>query len=89
MANRLLRDSFPADWLFSAPLKQGISLLWLTTGQGEMYPQTDEKNKSKKRESATVRPLSKIVVPPVKQVTIEGGTFNELDDITLIRADFR
>ncbi|MEA4205832.1 phage repressor protein CI [Klebsiella pneumoniae] len=83
MANRMLRDSFPADWVIQCALETGISLLWLTTGQGEMYPQADEKNKSKNESQPTVRPLSKIVVPPVKQVTIEGGTFNELEDIYL------
>lgn len=43
MANRMLRDSFPADWVIQCALETGISLLWLTTGQGEMYPQADEK----------------------------------------------
>ncbi|MEH2761096.1 helix-turn-helix transcriptional regulator, partial [Klebsiella pneumoniae] len=39
MANRMLRDSFPADWVIQCALETGISLLWLITGQGEMYPQ--------------------------------------------------
>ena len=35
MANRYLRDSFPAEWVIQCALETGVSLLWLTTGQGE------------------------------------------------------
>ncbi|EBM2210693.1 phage repressor protein [Salmonella enterica] len=83
MANRMLRDSFPADWVIQCALETGISLLWLTTGQGEMYPQTEEKNKFKNESSPTVCPLSKIVIPSVQQATIENGTLEELEDVFL------
>ncbi len=36
MANRVLRDSFPADWIIQCALETGVSLLWLATGQGSM-----------------------------------------------------
>lgn len=36
MANRYMRDNFPADWILTCSLDTGASLLWLATGQGEM-----------------------------------------------------
>lgn len=83
MANRMLRDSFPADWVIQCALETGISLLWLTTGQGEMRPQTDGNFKSKNEINPTIRPLSKIVVPSVRQATIENGIFAGLEDVYL------
>ena len=35
MANRYLRDSFPAEWVIQCAMETGASLLWLTTGEGE------------------------------------------------------
>lgn len=34
MANRYLRDSFPAEWVIQCALETNASLLWLSTGQG-------------------------------------------------------
>lgn len=34
LANRYLRDTFPADWIIQCALETGTSLKWLTTGQG-------------------------------------------------------
>ncbi|WP_241612728.1 phage repressor protein CI [Rosenbergiella epipactidis] len=34
MANRWMRDTFPHDWLIACHLDTGISLHWLTTGEG-------------------------------------------------------
>ncbi|MEG0100472.1 MAG: phage repressor protein CI [Citrobacter sp.] len=34
LANRYLRDTFPADWIIQCALETGTSLNWLTTGQG-------------------------------------------------------
>jgi len=86
MANRLLRDSFPADWVIQCALETGASLLWLTTGQGDMYPQNEDKNNSNNERLPTLRPLSKIVVPSVKQATIENGRLNEQEDVFLDRS---
>lgn len=35
MANRYLRDSFPAEWVIQCALETNASLLWLATGEGE------------------------------------------------------
>lgn len=37
MANRYLRDSFPADFIVRCALESGASLRWLATGEGPMY----------------------------------------------------
>ncbi|WP_241579948.1 phage repressor protein CI [Rosenbergiella nectarea] len=34
MANRYLRDSFPAEWIIQCALETSASLLWLATGEG-------------------------------------------------------
>ncbi len=49
MANRNLRDSFPAEWVIQCALETGASLLWLATGQGEMFASQDREKKSRKR----------------------------------------
>ncbi|EPE2526050.1 phage repressor protein CI [Escherichia coli] len=35
MANRYLRDTFPADWIIRCSLETRTSLLWLATGRGQ------------------------------------------------------
>ncbi|HFF8985038.1 phage repressor protein CI [Serratia marcescens] len=37
LATRYMRDSFPSDWVIQCTLETGVSLRWLTTGQGVMY----------------------------------------------------
>lgn len=37
LANRYMRDSFPADWIIRCSLETGASLQWLTTGDGPIY----------------------------------------------------
>ncbi|MGK7245331.1 phage repressor protein CI [Buttiauxella agrestis] len=34
LATRYMRDSFPAEWVIQCALETGVSLLWLTNGQG-------------------------------------------------------
>ncbi|WP_435929667.1 phage repressor protein CI [Dryocola sp. BD613] len=34
LANRYMRDTFPADWIIQCALETGVSLNWLTTGEG-------------------------------------------------------
>lgn len=34
LANRYMRDTFPADWIIQCALETGTSLNWLTTGEG-------------------------------------------------------
>lgn len=83
MSNRLLRDSFPADWVIQCALETGVSLLWLTTGHGEMYSQNEGVKKPQNETKPTIRPLSKLVAPSVKQMKIENGTFTELEGVYL------
>ncbi|ACZ75620.1 CI repressor [Dickeya parazeae Ech586] len=37
LANRYMRDSFPADWVIQAALETGVSLRWLATGEGPKF----------------------------------------------------
>ena len=37
LANRYMRDTFPADWIIQCALETGTSLTWLTTGAGPIY----------------------------------------------------
>ncbi|EPY4179273.1 helix-turn-helix domain-containing protein [Klebsiella pneumoniae] len=34
LANRYMRDTFPADWIIQCALETGVSLKWLTCGEG-------------------------------------------------------
>lgn len=83
MSNRLLRDSFPADWVIQCALETGVSLLWLATGHGDMYPQNEDVKKPHNETSPTIRPLAKLVAPSIKQVTLENGGLTDNDDIHL------
>lgn len=37
LANRYLRDTFPADWIIQCALETGTSLVWLTSGKGAVF----------------------------------------------------
>lgn len=43
LATRYMRDIFPAEWIIQGALETGVSLSWLTTGEGVMFEhlQTD------------------------------------------------
>ncbi|MCW7550921.1 helix-turn-helix domain-containing protein [Photorhabdus sp. APURE] len=66
MANRYLRDSFPADWVIQCNLETSASLLWLSTGQGEMFPDGERKKES----------LENIIAPTIQRVRLAGGKLN-------------
>jgi len=83
MANRYLRDSFPAEWVIQCALETGISLLWLATGQGDMYANESEEKNLKNETPVTVRPLSKIVAPSIKHVELKNGELHSGDEILL------
>ena len=36
LANRYMRDTFPADWIIQCTLDTGVSLRWLSTSEGPM-----------------------------------------------------
>ena len=83
MANRYLRDSFPAEWVIQCALETGISLLWLATGQGDMYTRNSDEKIPKNETFVTVRPLSKIVAPSIKHVELKNGELQSDDEILL------
>ena len=83
MANRYLRDSFPAEWVIQCALETGASLLWLATGQGDMYACENEETNLKNEPPVTVRPLSKIVAPSIKRVELKNGELQASDEILI------
>lgn len=74
MANRYLRDSFPAEWVIQCALETGVSLLWLTTGQGEPGPSIDSKKDINFVNSGKVKHLSDLVSPEIDKATLMGGS---------------
>ncbi|CDG89678.1 phage repressor protein CI [Xenorhabdus bovienii] len=74
MANRYLRDSFPADWIIQCNLETGASLLWLSTGQGEMFPDG---------ESGKTERLEDIIAPSIPRIKLSGGKLNEANPVIL------
>uniref|UniRef100_UPI0036DA14E6 phage repressor protein CI n=1 Tax=Photorhabdus sp. RM322S TaxID=3342825 RepID=UPI0036DA14E6 len=73
MANRYLRDSFPADWVIQCNLETNASLLWLSTGQGEMFPDGRRKKES----------LENIIAPTIRRVKLVGGKLNTDSSVVL------
>ena len=73
MANRYLRDSFPAEWVIQCALETGVSLLWLTTGQGDPGSNIDPKKNINSVNSSKVKPLSELVSPEIDKATLNGG----------------
>lgn len=73
MANRYLRDSFPAEWVIQCALETGVSLLWLTTGQGEQEPNIESKKDINFVNPSKVRPLSELVSPEIYKATLNSG----------------
>lgn len=74
MANRYLRDSFPAEWVIQCALETGVSLLWLTTGQGEPGSNIDSKKSINFVNSGKVKHLSDLVSPEIDKATLMGGS---------------
>lgn len=74
MANRYLRDSFPAEWVIQCALETGVSLLWLTTGQGEPGSNIDPKKDINFVNSGKVKHLSDLVSPEIDKANLTGGS---------------
>ncbi|NHB88864.1 phage repressor protein CI [Photorhabdus tasmaniensis] len=70
MANRYLRDSFPADWVIQCNLETNASLLWLSTGQGEMFPKGE-------------RGKENVIAPTIQCVKLVGGKLNTANPVIL------
>lgn len=77
MANRYLRDSFPAEWVIQCALETGVSLLWLTTGQGEPGSNIDSEKNINFVNSGKVKLLSDLISPEIDKVTLTGGSLVE------------
>lgn len=50
LANRYMRDTFPADWIIQCALETGVSLRWLATSQGPMHIDAKSQVKSLNKE---------------------------------------
>lgn len=83
MANRYLRDSFPAEWVIQCALETGVSLLWLTTGQGDKNDNSAQKNSFDFVNPAHIKSLSDVVAPEVDKATLDGGSLIEHGKIIL------
>lgn len=77
MANRYLRDSFPAEWVIQCALETGVSLLWLTTGQGELGSNVDTKKDINFVNSGKVKHLSDLVSPEIDKAALTNGSLVE------------
>ncbi|CCW29787.1 conserved hypothetical protein [Xenorhabdus nematophila F1] len=74
MANRYLRDAFPAEWVIQCALETGVSLLWLTTGQGERNPNIEPENSINFVTSNKIKHLSDLVAPEIDKATLANGS---------------
>ncbi|EGT4306166.1 phage repressor protein [Cronobacter sakazakii] len=86
MANRYLRDSFPADWVIQCALETGVSLLWLTTGQGEMFPDSNQKKDSHNENQVAIKHLEDVVAPAFPKFVIANGHMQSAGQVILDKA---
>ncbi|WP_222888591.1 phage repressor protein CI [Enterobacter sp. C2] len=83
MANRYLRDSFPAEWVIQCALETGVSLLWLTTGQGEKNDNDSQEKSFDFVNPTHIKKLSEVVAPEIDKATLDGGALVEHGKIIL------
>ena len=83
MANRYLRDSFPAEWVIQCALETGVSLLWLTTGQGDKNDNNAQENSFGFVNQAHIKPLSEVVAPEIDKATLDGGALVDQGKVIL------
>ncbi len=83
MANRYLRDSFPAEWVIQCALETGVSLLWLTTGQGDKNDRNGQDNSFDFVNTAHIKPLSEVVAPEIDKATLDGGALVDQGKVIL------
>ncbi len=68
LANRVFRNSFPADWIIQCCLETGASLLWLSTGQGELGINVAHEAQS----------IDKLIAPQIELLSLrDGGISND------------
>jgi len=74
-------------------LETGVSLLWLTTGQGEPGTNIDDKKSINFVNSGKVKSLSELVSPEIDKVNLMGGSLVEagkaIIDSSLLPSDSR
>ncbi|HIG8080221.1 TPA: phage repressor protein CI [Klebsiella pneumoniae] len=83
MANRYLRDSFPAEWVIQCALETGLSLRWLTTGQGDKHGALGQENSFDSVTPTQVRSLSEVVAPELDKASLIGGSLVEHGKVIL------
>ncbi|HDS9238350.1 TPA: phage repressor protein CI [Klebsiella pneumoniae subsp. pneumoniae] len=83
MANRYLRDSFPAEWVIQCALETGLSLRWLTTGQGDKHDAPGQENSFDSVTPTQVRSLSEVVAPELDKASLVGGSLVEYGKVIL------
>lgn len=83
MANRYLRDSFPAEWVIQCALETGVSLLWLTTGQGEKNNKLDTNDSFDFVNQGHIKPLADVIAPELDKGTLSDGDLLVRGKITL------
>ncbi|WP_333881206.1 phage repressor protein CI [Atlantibacter hermannii] len=77
MANRYLRDSFPAEWVIQCALETGVSLLWLATGQGDKIDGAGHKESFDFVNARNIKPLSEVVAPKIDKAILNSGVLIE------------
>lgn len=75
MANRYLRDSFPAEWVIQCALETGVSLLWLTTGEGEPGLEIDTQDRFNSVNLFKNKNPTEDDLLEIDKATLEGGLF--------------
>ncbi|HBR2849596.1 TPA: phage repressor protein CI [Klebsiella pneumoniae] len=83
MANRYLRDSFPAEWVIQCALETGVSLLWLATGQGDKNDNNAQENSFGFVNQTHIKPLSEVVAPEIDKATLDGGALVDQGKVIL------
>ncbi|WP_370556713.1 phage repressor protein CI [Edwardsiella tarda] len=61
LANRYLRDTFPADFIIHCALETGVSLEWLALGIGDMYTASLSPASPNKSDHVTIIPRKKMM----------------------------
>ena len=72
LANRYMRDTFPADWIIRCTLETGTSLQWLSFGIGSAFPVSKESDTTPLNNDATTN----VVMVKQKKI-IDGVLFDD------------
>lgn len=72
LANRYMRDTFPADWIIRCSLETGASIEWLSFGLGSAFPSPKKGNTARLQEN-----ISTEVVKLNQKKIIDGILYDE------------